>query len=106
MRPILFPSASVNHKFPSTPVVIPAGNEFAVGTGNSVMTPDGVIRPILFPRLSANQRLPSGPSVSEAGPAEAVGVGYFRTAGGVGVGVEPDSSQENVSAAAPVGVTL
>src|SRR5438309_2016897 len=103
MRPMLFPSASVNHTFPSTPAAIPAGNEFAVGIENSVMTPDGVIRPILFATLSANQRLPSGPRVSEAGPAAAVGARYFCTAG---AGVEPDSRYENVSAANPVGVML
>ena len=35
---------------------------FAVGIGNSVMTPSGVIRPIAC-SVSVNQRLPSGPAV-------------------------------------------
>src|ERR1019366_578272 len=106
MRPILFPSASVNHKFPSTPAAIPAENEFAVGIGNSVMTPDGVIRPIFFARLSAKHGLPSGPRAREPRPAAAVSVGYFCTTGGVEAGVAPDSCHEYVSAAEPVGVTL
>src|ERR1700716_3098682 len=41
--PILFPLYSANQRLPSGPVVIPYGEPPLVGTGNSVMTPAGVI---------------------------------------------------------------
>src|SRR2546422_80928 len=36
IRPILSPTASVNHRFPSGPAVIPTGSLLAVGMGNSL----------------------------------------------------------------------
>ena len=78
MRPMLLPApgTSVNHRFPSGPVVIPPGEPCAVGIVNSVMVfgLPGVIRPILSPpslpatNVSANQMFPSGPTVMPAGP--------------------------------------
>ena len=47
----------------------------AVGTGNSVIVPLGLIRPILSPLHSINQRLPSGPAVIKLGLLPAVGTG-------------------------------
>src|SRR5437773_9409661 len=44
IRPILLLRHSVNHMFPSGPAAIPIGPLLAVGMGNSVMTPAGVIR--------------------------------------------------------------
>src|SRR5258707_15402681 len=50
---------------------MPQGSLLAVGTGNSVIAPAGVIRPILFAGGvvcdSVNHRLPSGPSAIRAG---------------------------------------
>jgi hypothetical protein len=51
---------------------MPPGLLAAVGTGNSVTTPE-VILPILFPAYSVNQRLPSGPVVIPNGWLPAVG---------------------------------
>ena len=68
MRPTLFAPVSVNHSAPSGPAVIPWGEEFAVGIGNSVRTPAVVRRPILFP--SVNQSAPSGPAAIPSGFAE------------------------------------
>ena len=65
----------MNHRLPSGPAVIPNGRLPAVGTGNSVITPAGVIRPILFPMTSVNHRLPSGPTVIPLGKLPAVGTG-------------------------------
>jgi hypothetical protein len=48
-RPILLPSNSVNHWFPSGPAVISWGKLFTVGIGYSVMAPPVVIRPTLLP---------------------------------------------------------
>src|SRR5216683_570485 len=64
MRPI-FPTASVNHRLPSGPDVISVGPLLAVGVGNKVIVPEGVIRPILDASEPSrvNQRLPSGPAV-------------------------------------------
>ena len=74
-RPILLASPSVNHRLPSGPAVSAIGADPAVGVGNSVTTPDGVIRPILFVFASANQRLPSGPVAMPSRLASAVGIG-------------------------------
>ena len=51
---------SANHRLPSAPAAIPPESTWAVGIGNSVMTPAVVIRPILLAAFSVNQRLPSG----------------------------------------------
>ena len=40
----------------------------AVGTGNSVIVPLGLMRPILLPMNSVNQRLPWGPAVIPSRP--------------------------------------
>src|SRR5208282_2619215 len=61
-RPILS-MRPVNQRLPSEPSVIPSGWLLAVGIGNSVIVPLGVIRPILLASDSVNQRLPSGPVV-------------------------------------------
>src|SRR5712692_8749857 len=69
-RPMLFPMRSVNHMFPSGPVVIPPGPLLAVGIGPySVTAPAGVTFPILFPFCSVNHRFPSGPAAIPVGPA-------------------------------------
>src|SRR5215472_8277458 len=60
IRPILFPSISVNQILPSGPATMPPGPDAAVGTGNSVTVPEGVIRPVLFAPCSVNQRSPPG----------------------------------------------
>jgi hypothetical protein len=54
------PCASVNHRSPSTPTVIPPGPTPLPrsDTGNSVTVPVGVMRPIRLPLNSVNQRLP------------------------------------------------
>src|SRR5262245_17742289 len=75
MRPIFAFPGSVNHRLRSGPVVMPEGRLPAVGRGNSVITPAGVIRPILFPVVSVNQRFPSGPGVITVGVDCPVGVG-------------------------------
>src|SRR4026207_672186 len=51
------------------------GPAFGLGSGNSVMTPAGVIRPILLALNSENQMLPSGPAARARGPLAAVGGG-------------------------------
>src|SRR5262245_27375207 len=76
MRPMLFPSASVNHSAPSGPAVIPPGALPAVGIGYSVKVPLVVMRPILFPTCSVNHRAPSGPAVIPQGLLPGVGVAY------------------------------
>ena len=78
MRPIWPALDSVNHRLPSDPVVMPKGELLAVGMGNSVMTPEGVIRPIL-PARSVNHRLPSDPVVMPEGELLAVGMGNSVT---------------------------
>ncbi len=45
----------------------------AMGSGNSVITPPGVIRPIAFPVSSVNHRFPSGPAVIALGALAAAG---------------------------------
>ena len=45
----------------------PIGAPPAVGMGNSVALPAGVMRPIWSALFSANQRFPSGPAVIKAG---------------------------------------
>ena len=62
MRPILLPLDSVNHRLPSGPAVMHWMLGSAVGTGNSVMVPWGVMRPIRLALVSVNQRFPSGPA--------------------------------------------
>ena len=57
----------MNQTLPSAPAATAYGVESGVGSGNSVITPEGVIRSILSVEPSAeawtvNQRLPSGPS--------------------------------------------
>src|SRR5207249_1434341 len=66
---------SVNQRLPSGPVVMPKGKLLAVGIGNSVTVPLGVIRPMLFPSFSVNQTLPSGPDVMPDDSLLAVGRG-------------------------------
>ena len=66
-RPILLLASSVNHRFPSGPVVMPQGPLYGVGTENSVNTPDVEIRPIRPASDSANHRFPSGPAVMPIG---------------------------------------
>jgi hypothetical protein len=73
IRPIRLPVLSVNQRLPSGPVVMLDGAPYAVGTVNSVTTPEGVIRPIRLPRYSVNQRLPSGPEVMPLGAPSTVG---------------------------------
>ena len=63
MRPIWSAATSVNQSAPSGPAAMPRGRLPAVGTGNSVTAPAGVIRPIALPDSSANHRAPSGPTV-------------------------------------------
>jgi hypothetical protein len=72
--PIRLPARSVNQRFPSGPDVIPAGLP-AVGSGNSVRTPAGVIRPTRLLPYSVNQRLPSGPAVIAVGTLPGLGSG-------------------------------
>ena len=76
--PMLFKN-SVNHKLPSMPFVMPFGLLLAVGVGNSVIVPVGVIRPILFAVFSVNHRLPSEPDVMAVGLLLAVGIGNSVT---------------------------
>src|SRR5260221_581293 len=73
MRPILFPSSSVNQRLPSGPAVMPNGLQpnlcpQVVGRGNKVELPAVVMRPMLFPKAKVNHRLPSGPAVMPKGP--------------------------------------
>src|SRR5437588_13074335 len=74
IRPILLPTmqrepgsrmqlASVNHKAPSGPVVMPHGWAWGLGRANSVILPSVVIRPILPLTDSVNHSAPSGPVV-------------------------------------------
>src|SRR5260221_2846211 len=75
MGPILLPISSgvlvpnplkfvsVNQRLPSGPAAMSFGWLLAVGTGNSVMVPLGLMRPIWLPPCSVNQRLLSGPAV-------------------------------------------
>src|SRR5947207_672189 len=61
MRPTLLLLPSVNHRFPSGPVVIVTGP--VPPRGNSVTAPDGAIRPTCPPLPeSVNHMLPSGPA--------------------------------------------
>src|SRR5215469_1250643 len=71
--PILLPSRSVNHTFPSGPAVISHGADRGVGTANSVIWPVvGSMRPTLLPGISVNHRFPSGPAVITRGCPPAV----------------------------------
>jgi hypothetical protein len=64
-RPILLPSFSLNHKFPSGPSAIPTGLLLSVGTSCSARRiPSVVICPIRFPAISVNQRFPSAPTAT------------------------------------------
>src|SRR5579884_2790004 len=76
MRPILLALTSVNQRLPSGPATIPL-RPFSIwpllsvgmgmGTGNSVMLPEGLMRPIRLALTSVNQRLPSGPATISFG---------------------------------------
>src|SRR5438046_534089 len=59
IRPIADPAA--NQSAPSGPRVMLPGLPKGAGTGNSVITPLGVMRAMLLLTFSANQMLPSGP---------------------------------------------
>ena len=83
MRPIWFLPFSVNQRAPSGPTTMSWGVELAVGGGNSVTTPVGVMRPIL-PVTSANHRFPSGPSVTPCGNAM-LPIGYSLSICGGGI---------------------
>jgi hypothetical protein len=50
MRPTWFATLSMNQRLPSGPLVMAYGPLPAVGIGNAVMVPLGVIRPILLPK--------------------------------------------------------
>ena len=69
----------VNHRLPSTPVVIPYGEPSVIPvqvpqlSANSVITPAGVMRPISLLPYSVNQRFPSGPAVMIRGFSPGVG---------------------------------
>ncbi len=67
--------SSVNQRLPSGPLAIMKGSVPAVGMGNSVMVPVGVIVPMLFTPASVNQRLPPGPLAMLWAVAPAVGMG-------------------------------
>ena len=74
MRPILFPTNSVNQRYPSGPVTMAWGDDDAVGMVNSVKPnggwpSGGTTRTISLRFWSANQMLPSGPMVIPRGPA-------------------------------------
>src|SRR6266487_1014957 len=74
IRPIFCPLCSANQRLPSGPAVMVSKSKL-VGTGNSVIVPDGVIRPILLVKaFSVNQILPSGPAVMEPGRLFRVGM--------------------------------
>src|SRR5438874_630082 len=77
IRPILFPTDSLNHRLPSAPAVMVSGEAPGVGIGNSVMvmTADGVIWAILLAARSTNQRWPSGPAAMPCESLDAVGIG-------------------------------
>ena len=61
-------SASVNHRFPSGPILIEAGPEFGVGTANSLTCALlASIRAMALPPSSVTHRLPSGPVVILSG---------------------------------------
>jgi len=60
---------------PSGPHTMPSGPAFGVGTGNSVISPDGVIRPILLAAFSQNHSAPSPPGAMPTGRLFGVGVG-------------------------------
>jgi hypothetical protein len=84
---------AVNQRLPSGPAVIPPRLplKVAVGRGNSVMTPAGVIRPMMATKLlfptpleAVNHRLPSGPAVMPEGAELPVGrVNSVRVPAGV-----------------------
>jgi hypothetical protein len=90
MRPILFPSSSVNQRLPSEPTVIPLGKLVPVGIGNSV-----------------NATLGAGFGVGDAlgageGLAEALGDGDVLAVGdgdalAVGVGDALSAEPETIS---------
>ncbi len=77
IRPIR-PSCSANHRFPSGPATMPAGEEGGQAKGssskNSVITPDSVILPTMPCPVSVNQRFPSWPAVIPVHQLLAVGV--------------------------------
>src|ERR1700692_2589256 len=77
--PTFSPESSPNQRLPSGPFAMPSGKLDDDGSGNSVITPDGVIRPIFPLRPSANQRLPSGPVTIACGREFEVGIGNSVT---------------------------
>ena len=82
MRPTLSAKYSVNHRFPSGPVVMSNKRAPAAKTPapNSVTKPVvGLMRPILLPSPSVNHRLPSGPFVIISGWVPGASVATFVT---------------------------
>src|SRR3954470_13869047 len=83
MEPMLLPLDSVNARRikPKELLInaMPQGWLLAVGMGNSVTKPAGVIRPILLPENSVNHRLPSGPARILTGALLGVGIAYSVT---------------------------
>ena len=76
------PLYSVNQRLPSGPAVIGTEQLPAVGNGNSVIVPAGVIRPILLAPPSVNHRLSSGPTaIPGASPVAVVGKSVIVPAG-------------------------
>src|SRR3954447_22805816 len=74
MRTMLLVVGWVIQSAPSGPVMMSTAT--ACGTGNSVITPAGVIRPTGFALVaSVNQTSPPGPAVMANGEAAGVGVG-------------------------------
>ena len=66
IRPILLRGDSVNQRLPSGPAVMPEGSLSAVGIGNSVTTPAGVMRPILLAAFGEPE-VAVGPAVMPRG---------------------------------------
>src|SRR5437588_12950973 len=96
IRPILLPTmqrepgsrmqlASVNHKAPSGPVVMPHGWAWGLGRANSDILPSVVIRPILPLTDSVNHSAPSGPVVIPPGLLVAGGIVNSVTVSAAGI---------------------
>src|SRR6266536_1948648 len=67
MRPTLSFPALVNHRFPSGPATMWAGNATPAWLpSNMVISPEGVMRPRRLANV-VNHRFPSGPAVMEVG---------------------------------------
>src|SRR5437016_194070 len=71
IRPILLASVSVNHRFPSGPLVMNRAKVPGLGIVNSALkvVDDTTNLPILFAPDSMIQRFPSGPDTSPLGEA-------------------------------------